>query len=91
MNFLKSLFKPEKKQAKVTQIDAIKILLLSRPNQWIPMPVISEYTKQRCDEQSFVIHSRIAELRDRGWIIENKMPRENGKTSSYYRLIVEGK
>jgi hypothetical protein len=90
MNFLKSLFnQPEPK--KVSQIDAIKTLLLSRPNEWIPMPVISEYTKQRCDEQSFVIHSRIAELRERGMVIENKMPRENGKTSSYYRLIVEDK
>jgi hypothetical protein len=91
MNLLKSLFKPTQPKVKITQIDAIRLLLVSRPNEWIPMPVISEYTKQRCDEQSLVIHSRIAELRERGMVIENKMPRENGKTQSYYRLIVEDK
>jgi len=86
MNFLSKLFPAKNASSKVSHEIAIAQLLSSQPRQWIPLPVISEYTKNRCNSQCYVIHSRISAIRDRfNMEIENKVDIEGGVHKSYYR------
>lgn len=58
--------------------------LQKRPGQWVPMPQLVEVSG------SYNIHSRISNLRDKGWFVENKITyREDGTRMSWYRLRVE--
>ena len=49
---------------------------------WVPMPVLSDVSG------AYAVHSRIAELRKRGHVIENRtMQAKDGTRMSWYRLV----
>lgn len=51
---------------------------------WVPMPVLADASG------AYAVHSRVAELRNRGHRIQNKVTRQqDGKRLSWYRLAVE--
>lgn len=53
---------------------------------WVPMPTLSDASG------AYAVHSRIAELRKRGHVIENKVTRQqDGTRMSWYRIIGEGR
>lgn len=64
----------------LTQADKVLDCLQANLGEWVAMPRLADVSG------SYVIHSRISELRDRGCNIRNKTERVNGQTHSFYRL-----
>lgn len=53
---------------------------------WVPMPTLSDASG------AYAVNSRVAELRKRGYVIENKVTRQqDGTRMSWYRLVGEGR
>jgi hypothetical protein len=74
----------EKSGAGASQCDKILAVLQGSPNKWIPMPRLARASG------AYAVHSRISDLRARGWHIEQKSDRSKGpiKVRSSYRLCV---
>jgi hypothetical protein len=70
----------------VSHSRAILSRLARSENFWVPMPHLADYTEQRCKSRCYVVHSRIAELRDKGHDIENMVMISEGVKHSFYRL-----
>lgn len=67
-----------------SQADAILARLQQTPGAWIPMPTLAEEPAKYGLSKAYAVHSRISELRERGYDIDNETV--NGK--SRYRLNV---
>lgn len=74
------------KRPPVSHETAILARLLLSEGHWVPLPVLSAYTEQRCKSRCYVVHSRVANLRAMGHDIENRTETENGVKLSFYRL-----
>jgi biotin operon repressor len=74
------------KRPPVSHETAILARLLLSEGHWVSLPALSAYTEQRCKSRCYVVHSRIASLRERGHDIENKVEQEDGRVMSFYRL-----
>ena len=68
----------------VTQCGAILARLEAAGGAWVPMPNLAH------DSGAYAVHSRVAELRKRGYAIEQRSDRHGRRVMSYYRLV-EGK
>ena len=66
--------------AGLSQCDRILAELESKRGQWVPMPDLARIAG------GYAVHSRIAELRKRGHLIEAMQERRGRKVWSYYRL-----
>lgn len=66
-----------------SQCALILTLLTERAGEWVPMPEIG-----KCSGAS-VVHSRIAELRAKGFRIDNRVDRTCRPKKSFYRLNLE--
>ncbi|MBK1884123.1 hypothetical protein JIN85_17010 [Luteolibacter pohnpeiensis] len=64
-----------------SQCDLILEALQNADGEWVSMPTLAAASR------SLNIHSRIANLRDRGFQIENRTEQENRAVHSFYRLI----
>ena len=62
-----------------TQNQLILERLQETPGQWVAMPALVEASG------SYVIHSRVADLRKAGWPIDQKNERVGRQIHSYYR------
>ena len=67
-------------EAGCSQCDRILSLLEEADGEWVAMPFLA------LKSGSFNIHSRIADLRKRGHVIEQKSERTEGSTKSFYKL-----
>jgi len=65
----------------LTQADKVLDCLQANLGEWVAMPRLADVSG------SYVIHSRVAELRNRGCNIRNKTETVNGVRFSYYMLI----
>lgn len=54
--------------------------LRETPAQWVPMPDLASVSG------SYVVHSRVADLRKRGHTIEHRNERHGSKVHSFYML-----
>jgi hypothetical protein len=63
-----------------SQCDKILDCLQSNLGAWVPMPRLADVSG------SYVIHSRISDLRERGCNIRNKTETKNGVRHSFYKL-----
>lgn len=74
----------------MSQNKAVLLRLIQAKGQYVSMPELSDYTAARCDSRSMNIHSRVAQLRAKGWNIENRVETtKSGRRISMYRLITE--
>jgi hypothetical protein len=65
-----------------SQSSVILDILTTLRGRWVSMPDLVEASK------GYAVHSRIAELRRRGHVIENQVERRaDGKRVSRYRLV----
>lgn len=67
-------------QGGVTQCDRILSTLESHSGDWVGIPELYQASG------SFVVHSRISDLRRRGHVIENRVEHVSGKRHSFYRI-----
>lgn len=67
-----------------TQCDRILAHLQQRVGQWVPMPELHSASG------SYVVHSRISDLRERGHLIDNRTEHVRGLCRSFYRLREAG-
>ncbi len=63
-----------------SQCDKILAVLQDNAGQWVPIPVLHQASG------SYVIHSRIADLRKRGHSIDQRSEHHDGQNHSFYRL-----
>lgn len=63
-----------------TQCGAILARLEAAGGAWVPMPNLAH------DSGAYAVHSRVAELRKRGHVIEQRSERDGRRVLSYYRL-----
>jgi hypothetical protein len=66
----------------LTQCDLIAQHLQQRVGQWVPMTDLWRVSG------AFAVHSRISDLRQRGYDIDHHNQHINGVVHSYYRLSV---
>lgn len=66
-----------------SQCEAVLERLMATPNSWVAMPELYRVSG------SMAVHSRIADLRGRGHVIEHKNERAGRQIHSFYRLMVE--
>lgn len=78
-----------KKTGKLSHSEAIERILTIYRNEWVTLPDISLFTARNCDSQCYVVHSRIANLRRQGHMIENRVLQSRGVTMSAYKLVKE--
>lgn len=64
-----------------TQCHLILCRLREAPGRWYPMPELAECSG------SYVIATRVSNLRKLGHMIDCKVEREEGKARSFYRII----
>jgi hypothetical protein len=67
--------------AGMSQCDKILGCLRENRGKWVAMPDLV------LASDSFNVHSRISELRDRGHTIEHREEREVRKIKSFYRIV----
>jgi hypothetical protein len=66
--------------AGLSQCDLILARLQQTPGEWVPMPALVKISR------GYACHSRIADLRRRGCIIDHRNLRFGKKIHSQYRL-----
>ncbi len=71
------------KSSGTSQCAAIARVLKAKPCEWVSLPALHDASG------SYVIHSRIADLRKTGMTISNKTERFGGKAMSFYMYIPE--
>jgi hypothetical protein len=64
----------------------LKGYLHSTCEGWVPMPTLAK-SGSGSDDGFCMVHSRIADLRADGYVIEQRSEREGRKTKSFYRLV----
>jgi phage terminase small subunit len=62
------------------QTDKVLEYLTRFRNMWVHMPELAKY----CG--GYAVHSRVADLRKRGYIIDNMVDRSKKPYNSFYRL-----
>lgn len=67
--------------AGTTQCGAILARLEAAGGDWVPMPELAQASG------AFAVHSRVAELRSWGHVIEQRSQRDGRKVWSFYRLV----
>lgn len=67
--------------AGTSQCGAILAYLEAAGGAWVAMPVLAKVSG------SYAVHSRVAELRSRGHVIEQHSERDGRKVRSFYRLV----
>ena len=73
---------------KYTHNEAMFIRLLQRPNKYVSISNVREYTKAHCQSECFNVNSRANDLRNLGYDIENKIEKVNGVSHSSYKINV---
>ena len=68
--------------AGTSQCDRILAALQAAPGEWVSLITLTQVSG------SYAVHSRIADLRKRGHLIENDAPLVDGQCHSSYRLII---
>jgi hypothetical protein len=71
----------QQSSAGLSQNAIIEAQLTAKRGEWVAMPLLAEASG------SYVIHSRISDLRAKGLQIESKTERHGKKNHSFYRLI----
>ena len=71
--------------AGTSQCDLILAAFQAAPERWIPMPELARIGAGS-DNGFCMVHSRVADLRKRGFSIDQRSERLDGKTHSFYRL-----
>jgi hypothetical protein len=71
--------------AGLSQNDLIEEALFAKLGEWIPMPELARIGSG--NDGFCMVHSRVAELRKRGLVIEQRSERQGAKIHSFYRLI----
>lgn len=66
--------------AGMSQCDAILLGLTARAGEWVPMPLLARLAG------AYAVHSRVADLRRRGYQIDQRNLRHCRKVLSQYRL-----
>ena len=66
----------------MTQTQMVLQRLMASPNEWVRMTELGRFAG------CWAVHSRIADCRRAGNRIENHKTKVDGKTHSYYRLLV---
>lgn len=66
--------------AGTTQCEAILARLEAAVGDWVPMPELAHASG------AFAVHSRVAELRSLGHVIEQRSERDGRRVRSFYRL-----
>lgn len=64
----------------VTQCGAILAYLEAAGGDWVSMPTLAVVSR------AYAVHSRVAELRKRGHVIEQRSERDGRRVLSYYRI-----
>lgn len=64
-----------------TQCGAILARLEAAGGDWVPMPELAQASG------AYAVHSRVAELRSWGHVIEQRSERDGRKVRSFYRLV----
>lgn len=67
--------------AGTTQCGAILARLEAAGGDWVPMPELAQASG------AYAVHSRVAELRSWGHVIEQRSERDGRKVRSFYRLV----
>lgn len=70
--------------AGTSQCELIMDVLVVEKGKWVGMPTLAHFSG------AYAVHSRVAELRKRGHVIEQRSERDGRKVRSFYRLV-EGK
>jgi len=65
------------------QCGAILAVLEAAEGAWVPMPGLAQASG------AYAVHSRVAELRSWGHVIEQHSERDGRKVRSFYRLVEE--
>jgi hypothetical protein len=65
----------------LSQGEKIETRLTEKRGQWVPMPELSQLSG------SYVVHSRISDLRKKGLQIESRTERHGKKNHSFYKLV----
>lgn len=68
-------------EAGCSQCDRILSLLTEANGEWVAMPFLA------IKSGSYNVHSRISDLRKRGFSIEQESKIEKGSTKSFYKLL----
>lgn len=63
-----------------SQCDLIMDVLIVEQGKWVGMPTLAHFSG------AYAVHSRVAELRKRGHVIEQRSERYGRKVRSFYRL-----
>lgn len=64
----------------MTQCDKILRVLMDRRGEWVPMPYLARAAR------AYAVHSRISDLRSRGYVIEQRREHVEGVRHSFYHL-----
>lgn len=72
-------------RAGASQNELIEVALRLRVGEWVAMPWLARVGSG--NDGFCMVHSRIADLRKRGLVIEQRSERKDGKVHSFYRLI----
>lgn len=69
-----------------TQCERIRRRLVAAHGAWVPMPVLARVGAG--NPQGFcIVHSRVANLRERGLQVEQRSEWHNGQCLSFYRIV----
>jgi len=66
-----------------SQCDLILAVLKAKAGLWVPMP---ELSAAGSPGGFCMVHSRVADLRKRGYVIEHRNERADGTIKSFYKL-----
>ena len=68
------------KKAGSSQCDRIRRALEAQQGLWVPMPLLA------AESGAYAVHSRVSDLRKRGFTIEHKSTRFGSQVQSSYRI-----
>ncbi len=71
---------------RMTDSDCLLAILQSAPGWWMPHHSILDLCQTRYGH-GLTIHSRAASLRKKGYDIQCRVDRKNGRAVSYYRIM----
>jgi hypothetical protein len=71
----------QESNAGLSQNEIIEQRLTAKRGEWVAMPELSQLSG------SYVVHSRISDLRKKGLQIESRTERHGKKNHSFYKLV----
>lgn len=77
---------PSKKTGS-TQCERVLARLLLTPNVEVPMPELARLGAGK-PAGFCMVHSRVADLRRKGWVIEQRNEHVHGDVHSFYKLVI---